>query len=248
MLIGILLMALMGLSLGLLGGGGSILAVPILVYILRQEAHTAIAVSLVLVGTTALLAALLHHRDANVNWRGALVFAAFGAPSSVLGSWLARGVRGEWLLLGFGVLMLVTGPLMFRTRRKPPERDLSGKWLPLAASGVGVGLLTGLLGVGGGFMIVPGLVLVLHLPMKVAVGTSLVVIAFNSAFALALRWNIVHMEWRLLVPLGLAAVVGTFAGVELSARFAGVNLRRAFGALVILVGAFMVVRNLFSLV
>ena len=177
--LGIVLVALMGLALGLLGGGGSILAVPILEYVFGMEAHAAIAGSLVLVGSTALLSALLHHRTTPVDWRGALVFAAIGAPLSLAGGWFSRRVPGSVLMLLFGLLMLVVGAAILRERREPPP-DAKPHALALALSGAAVGFLTGFLGIGGGFLIVPALVLFLYVPMKRAVGTSLLVIALNA--------------------------------------------------------------------
>jgi hypothetical protein len=240
--LGIFLTGLMGVSLGLLGGGGSILAVPIMVYLFHLDAHAAITLSLVLVGGTALLAALVQHRDTNVDWRGGTVFAALGAPFSLLGSFGARKVPGGMLLFAFGMLMLVVGAMMLRGRHEPPA-DAPRDWRRVAASGMGVGLLTGFLGVGGGFLIVPALALLTRMPMKVAIGTSLLVIAGNCAFALAGRWDILRMSWTLLALLGPAALAGMLLGVRLCGRLNAAQLRRLFGAFVIAVGLWMAFQN-----
>lgn len=240
--LGIVLTGLMGVSLGLLGGGGSILAVPILVYLFHLDAQVAITLSLVLVGGTALLAALLQHRGTNVDWRAGALFVALGAPFSLLGSYGSRRVPGGVLLLAFGVLMLVVGGLMMRGRGEPPP-DAPRDWLRVAASGMSVGLLTGFLGVGGGFLIVPALALVTRMPMKVAIGTSLLVIAGNCAAALAGRWDILRMSWTLLALLSPAALAGMLLGVRLCGRLDAAQLRRLFGAFVIAVGLWMAVQN-----
>jgi len=240
--VGIVLTALMGVSLGLLGGGGSILAVPILVYLFNQDAQAAITLSLVLVGGTALLASLLQSRGTNVDWRGGALFVALGAPFSLLGSYGSRQFPGGALLFLFGVLMLVVGVMMTREHREPAV-DAPRDWRRVVASGTGVGLLTGFLGMGGGFLIVPALALVTRLPMKVAIGTSLLVIAGNCAFALAGRWDILRMSWTLLAALGPAALGGMVLGVQLCDRLDAAQLRRLFGAFVTVVGIWMVVQN-----
>ncbi len=240
--LGIVLTTLMGVSLGLLGGGGSILAVPILVYLFHLDAQAAITLSLVLVGGTALLAALLQDRGTNVDWRGGALFVALGAPFSLLGSYGSRRFPGGALLFLFGVLMLVVGAVMMRGRREPPA-DAPRDWRRVAASGMGVGLLTGFLGVGGGFLIVPALALVTRMPMKVAIGTSLLVIAGNCAFALAGRWDILRMSWMLLATLGPAALAGMLLGVRLCGQLDAAQLRRLFGVFVIAIGLWMAFQN-----
>jgi len=244
--LGLILVALMGLALGLLGGGGSILAVPILEYVFGMEAHAAIAGSLVLVGGTALLSALLHHRSQPVDWRSALVLAAIGAPLSLLGGWLSRRVPGSVLMLLFGLLMLVMGAAMFRRRPDPPAHA-QPRALALVLSAAAVGFLTGFLGIGGGFLIVPALVLFLRVPMKRAVGTSLLVIALNTGVALVMHRHELHLEAMSLGPMSAAALVGTFAGVEALRWLDARRLRKLFALFVILVGVWMVARHAASL-
>lgn len=178
--------ALIGLSLGLLGGGGSILTVPVFVYLLGFEAKEAIAGSLAVVGATSLFGAVGHWRAGNVNLRVAAVFGAVAMPGAYLGARLAAFVSGGVQLTLFAGVMLLAAWFMFRPRNAA-EEDAAGEhargmplWL-IAAQGLAVGLLTGLVGVGGGFLIVPALVLLGKVPMKQAVGTSLLVIAMNSA-------------------------------------------------------------------
>ena len=240
---GVALLALMGASLGLLGGGGSILAVPIFVYVLGAEPHAAIATSLVLVGATALVAALLHSRRGCVDARAGIIFALLASPASLLGAWATRFVPGRTLLFVFGLLMIAVSLLMWRGRREPEAGALRRGWPVLAASAAAVGFLTGFLGIGGGFLIVPALVLVMQMPMKRAVGTSLLVIALNSAVALYGHRASLQLDTAILAA-GLAALAGTFAGVEVARRIEPGLLRRAFAVFVLVLGVWMAWRNL----
>ncbi len=239
----LLLTTLMGLSLGLLGGGGSTLAVPILVHVLGFGAHAAIALSLVLVGSTALLAAGFHHRSNPLPLRETLLFALFGIPFSILGGIAAQKIAGDILLVVFSLLLLVTGGLMFRPRPEP-NATATRNWPLVVAAGAGVGLLTGFLGVGGGFMIVPALVLLLNMPIKRAVGASLLVIAINCAVAIVGHWPSLTLQPGVILPLIAAALGGTFLGTKLSKHFTPPNLRRAFAVFIFTVGVFMLARSL----
>src|SRR5215211_5313571 len=188
-LVGLLLAALMGLSLGLLGGGGSILAVPILKYVVGFEAKEAIASSLAVVGLTSLFGAIGHWRGGNVSVRVALVFGAVAMAGTYLGARLAVFVSGSAQLALFAAVMLLAAYFMFRENgpdpaEEEPDGRSSGKRMPYAlivVEGLAVGVLTGLVGVGGGFLIVPALVVLGKVPMREAVGTSLLVIAMNTA-------------------------------------------------------------------
>ena len=184
--LGLILSAGIGLSLGLIGGGGSIITVPVLVYVLGVPAHRAIGMSLAVVGSTALVGALLHHRRGAVAWRTGSVFAVSGIASAYLGSKLTRLVAAPVLLLLFGCLMLVVATVMLTRKHPTDDAPAHVPSLPREIlAGLGVGFLTGFLGVGGGFLIVPALVLFGGLAMKDAIGTSLFVIAVNCASGLA---------------------------------------------------------------
>lgn len=237
------LIAVMGLILGLLGGGGSILTTPILVYVLGLEAHAAIVLSLIVVGSTALVGALLHQKHSEVAWKQGLLFVAFGAPLNMLGAQISRHVSAGFLLVFFGVLMGVSGIAMLvkRNDRKEPSRERN-IW-PVIASGGAVGFLAGFLGVGGGFMIVPSLVLFLGIPMKSATGTSLLVITANSAVALFGHLHQLNVNWTPLLALVPAALLATWLGVWLTKLFSAHLLRKSFGAVVMLLGGFMIVHN-----
>jgi uncharacterized membrane protein YfcA len=238
-----LLTGVMGLVLGLLGGGGSILTVPILVYVLGIEAHAAIAFSLVLVGGTALAAALLHNRKARVDWKDGLLFASFGAPMNLLAAYFSRRLSGPLLLLLFGMVMGIAGIAMLRRGEKQQDAPHKHDIRPAIASGAAVGLLTGFLGIGGGFLIVPALVLFLEMPMKLACGTSLLVIAANSAVALFGRLHSLQLAGIPLLALTAPSLVATYLGVELSERFSGKQLRKAFAVFVIVLGILMMANN-----
>jgi uncharacterized membrane protein YfcA len=231
-----------GISLGLLGGGGSILTVPVLVYAAGLDPKLAIPASLVSVGTTSLVAALAHARRKAVDWSSALAFGGAGLVGAFLGARVGRSFSGRTLLVMFSLLMVGAGLLMFRGRREgaaPREPHP----LLVAPLGAGVGLLTGLLGVGGGFLIVPALVLAGGLAMPLAVGTSLVVIAINSAAGFA-----GHLGQQ-SVPYGFAAaftgvcVLGALAGERLGRNVPAARLRKWFGAFVIAVGLVLLAKN-----
>lgn len=242
-ILGIILLGLMGFSLGLLGGGGSILGVPILTYVLMQQAHPAMALSLVLVGATALVAALMHGQQGNVDWKSGAVFAACGLPLNMGGSWLAVRTQGELLLLMFGGLMLIAGVLMFRPRPEPPAGNLPPNPMTVAANGGAVGFVTGFLTVGGGFLTVPALVLNLKMPMKRAVGTSLMIIVMNCVVGTWGHRQHLSIAWPMMGTSLAAACAGCIAGVRLSQKLAGPQLRKFFAIFIIAVGTWMVAKN-----
>jgi uncharacterized membrane protein YfcA len=238
----IFLIALMGLVLGLLGGGGSILATPILVYVMGLEAHAAISFSLILVGATALAGAFLHQEAAKVAWKDGLLFICFGAPLNFLGANLSRHVSAAALLLLFGLVMAVSGTAMLIKRGEPKTEDKPKLW-PVILAGAAVGFLAGFLGVGGGFMVVPSLVFFLHIPIKSATGTALLIIAGNSALALYGHRHSLDANWTVLSELLVPALLATYLGVKLTEVLSAQQLRRIFGVFVILLGVVMVASN-----
>jgi hypothetical protein len=242
-LLALALSTLIGLSLGLLGGGGSILAVPVLVYVARVDVHAAIGMSLAVVGTTALVGGLAHARAGRVDLRAGAVFGGAGMLGAPLGAQATHALAPRVLMLLFAALMLVVGALMLRRRGVAPPGARRPHPAAVPATGLGVGLLTGFLGVGGGFLIVPALTLLAGLPIHRAVGTSLLVIAASSAAGL-----LAHLG-RGEVPLGLTgafaalAALGALAGVRVASGLDPHRLRRAFALFVILVGLFLLARN-----
>jgi hypothetical protein len=232
-----------GASLGVLGGGGTILTVPILL-LAGVPAKPAIALSLAVVAVTAAVAALGHARAGRVEWRAATFFGAATALGGFAGGWAARFVEGETLLLGFTALMFAAGVAMLRPRGgAPAPGEARIRPRALAAQGTVIGAVTGLVGAGGGFLFVPAFVLLGGLPMQRAVGTSLVVIAVNSLAALAGQLGHVTISASVAAPITASAALGAWGGVRLAGRVSERGLRRAFGALVLLVALCMLARS-----
>lgn len=224
------LSVLIGLSLGLLGGGGSILTVPILVYVAGLEPKAAIATSLLVVSVTSAAGAVSHARAGRVQWRTALVFGAAGMVGAYGGGRVAEFIPGTWLLVAFGIMMAVTAVAMLRGRRQPARADGDpGMRLGrIILDGIVVGAVTGLVGAGGGFLVVPALVLLGGLPMATAVGTSLVVIAMKSAAGVLGYLSSTTIDWPLALAVTAVAVVGSVAGGRLAGRVRQETLRKAF--------------------
>jgi len=266
-MVGLLAAALglvVGAVVGGLGGGGGVLTVPVLVYLLGQPPPDATTGSAVIVGAAALVGALARARSGDVDWRAGLGFGLAGVPTAVLGALAARAVPGDVLLLGFAALTLAaaaavlldarrrpagavpdapghdartgTGTVLVATRR-PPTLVRTAPW------GAATGFLTGLLGVGGGFLVVPVLVVVLRLSAPRAIGTSLVVIAVNAGAALVPRLGGPEPDWAVVGPFALAAVAATLGGKLVADRLPGPTLARAFAVLIGAVGLVVGVRS-----
>lgn len=251
--------ALIGVSMGALGGGGSILAVPVLVYALYLDPQSATTASLVIVGVTATAASVSHARAGRVDWRAALVFGVLAVPASIGGSFANRLVDPQVLLLAFAALMLLAAAAMYRRSRRTapaapaaPATPATPTEVPaprgavdlvqVVAVALVVGFLTGFLGVGGGFLIVPALVLAMGFGMPTAVGTSLVIISVTSAAALVERLGHGAVAWAVVIPFTAAAVAGALAGKRLSDRVSGAALTRAFAVLLVVVAGYVAVR------
>jgi uncharacterized membrane protein YfcA len=242
------LSVVIGLSLGVLGGGGSILTVPILVYVAGFEAKEAIAASLFVVGVTSAVSVFSHARGGRVMWRTGLIFGAAGMAGAFVGGLLGGHIPGQILLIAFAVMMVATSVAMLRGRKK--KNDDGGApvkhELPLGRvllDGAVVGLVTGLVGAGGGFLVVPALALLGGLPMSVAVGTSLVVIAMKSFAGLAGYLTTVQLDWGVTLGVTVAAIVGTLAGSTLAGRIPEAALRKAFGWFVLAMGTFVLIQQ-----
>ncbi len=281
--------AVIGMSLGALGGGGSILTVPALVYVLGQTPHAATTGSLLIVGITSLAGAVAHFRAGRVRIGAGAAFGLLGVAGSYVGSRLSAGVRPDLLLAGFAVLMLVAAAAMVRrgrderparqaspaapaaieeefarglpargavalvdagpaptaTATRPARRVSRVALLRLGAAATVVGLLTGFFGVGGGFVIVPALVLALGFSMPEAVGTSLLIIGINSAASLGARLGgHVHLDWTLLAVFTLAAVAGSVAGNRVASKVDSAVLARAFTVLLVVVAVYTAARSI----
>ncbi|WP_336921104.1 sulfite exporter TauE/SafE family protein [Aquipuribacter sp. SD81] len=234
-----------GLSLGLLGGGGSILAVPLLVYVAGLDPKEAIATSLLVVGATSLAALVPHARAGRVRWRTGLLFGAAAMAGAYAGGRLAALVPGAVLLLVLAAMMLATAVAMIRGRRAVRAHPDGGLRVGVVlAEGAVVGLVTGMVGAGGGFLVVPALVLLGGLPMTAAVGTSLLVIALKSFAGLAGYLASTDIDWPLALAVTGAAVLGSLAGGSLTGRIPADVLRRAFGWFVVAMGGFVLAQEL----
>jgi uncharacterized membrane protein YfcA len=243
-IIGLLLSGAIGLSLGLIGGGGSIITVPVLVYIMRVEPHEAVGMSLAVVGATSLIGAALHHRQGRVEPRVGTLFGLSGVVGAYFGSRLTYLLSPAALLLSFAGLMLLIAGLMLIKRRDNPEQSPKARSTVKAmAAGLFVGVLTGFLGVGGGFLVVPALLVFGGLTMKEAIGTSLLVIAMNCASGLLGHLSYGGFDVGLSALVTAFAATGTLVGTLVSHRISPAQLRNTFALFVIVVALFLVAKN-----
>ena len=253
---------LIGLSLGALGGGGSILAVPVLVYVAGQDAKAATATSLVLVTMTALVGIVPHWRAGRVRLLPGLVFGAVGVIGAIVGSRLNERADPDVLLLLFAGVMVAAAVGMWRSARRRQSASAAGAPEPqttivsvdartavrVALAGSLVGLLTGFFGVGGGFVIVPMLVLALGFSMPEAVGTSLRVIVINSLVALVMRAGAGGVEWTVVVPFAVSSLAGVLVGGRLAGRRDPASLQQAFAVLLVIVALYTATTSIVALV
>ncbi|HET8878159.1 MAG TPA: sulfite exporter TauE/SafE family protein [Arthrobacter sp.] len=241
---------IVGGLLGLVGGGGSILAVPALVYGVGLPLSAAIPTSLVVVGASSAVAVVPRLRS--VNWRLAAIIGAAGTATAYLGAYVNRLLDQKILLLAFAAIMIIAGiRMMLPTKTAGGSCALPGggvHWrscLPKAiATGAVVGFLTGLLGVGGGFLIVPALTLVLGLPMAPTVGTSLVIIVINSIAGFAAHLGDLHIDWAVTAAFALTAMAASLAAGRLGTNIPDRILKRSFGILVLAVAAYVTAQAL----
>lgn len=245
-LIAVLILAIaIGLSLGLLGGGGSILTVPLLTYVAGMDPKEAIAASLFVVGATSVLSTLTHARMGNVQWRTGLIFGAASMAGAFLGGLAGGYIPGVILMLAFAVMMIATAIAMLRGRKKRDTVEQTK--LPLGKiliEGLVVGLVTGLVGAGGGFLVVPALALLGGLSMPVAVGTSLLVISMKSFAGLAGYLTTVSLDWPLVLGVTGMALIGALIGARLTKVVPEQALRKGFGVFVLVMGIFVLSQEL----
>jgi uncharacterized protein len=261
-----------GAVVGGLGGGGGVLAVPGLVYLLGETPRDATTSSVVIVGVTAAVGALARIRSGGVDLRTAAGFGVVGIPAAYLGTLLSHRVAQPVLLLAFAVLTLAAaGALLLDSRHGGPadcDASIPGgaggaatavatrtstrarvlrslAWVVVC--GVAVGFLTGFLGVGGGFLVVPALVIALRMPMTLAIGTSLLIIAMNSVSSLVSRIGMPHPDWRVVAPFTLAAVAGALIGKRVGERLSAATLTTSFAVLLLLVGLAVGVQSTLAL-
>jgi len=253
-----------GIVLGLLGSGGSIIAVPALLYLLHVEPKQAIAMSLGIVAITATIAALDHWRRGNVDVRVAAMFGLFGVIGTFSGTRLGVHTPVALQLGLFALVMLAAAWRMLKPKKQPQplvvrSAQLAGAGGPvisiaesenleahlgqIALLGVGVGALSGLVGVGGGFLIVPALVLLSGIPMKTAIGTSLAIVAANSSTGFVGYLGMVPVDWAMMASFTAVTVTGSFAGTRLAHRFSQETLKRSFGVFLIFVATYILLKS-----
>jgi len=261
-LLGYFLAALVGISLGLIGGGGSILMVPILVYVFAINPVIATSYSLFVVGSTSLLGAINNYRKGLVSIKTALLFGLSSITTVFITRKLIMPVIPDVLfsigtfqvkhelatMLLFAILMLMASVAMIRRRKDGPHVDTTistTDTAKLLGYGMLIGLATGFLGAGGGFLIIPALVLIVKMPMKKAVGTSLLIIALNSLIGFTGDLGHVIIDWKFLLTVSAIAITGIFIGGAIAKKIAGEKLKRGFGWFVLVMGIYIIIKELF---
>ena len=258
-IIGYLASALIGISLGLIGGGGSILTVPVLVYLFHIPPVEATAYSLFIVGITSLVGSYPKYTQGLVNIKTALIF---GGPS-ILAVFLTRKflvpsipdelftfnsivvTKSILMMLLFAVLMVFASISMIRDGKTNQNTTKNMNYTMILVEGSIVGVLTGLVGVGGGFLIIPALVLFTGLPMKEAIGTSLIIIAAKSLIGFTGDLGHFNMNWQLLLTVSFIAIFGILLGNKLSVKIDGAKLKKGFGWFVLTMGFYIIIKELF---
>jgi hypothetical protein len=248
---------IVGLTLGLLGSGGSILTVPVLVYMLGHSDKVAIAESLAIVGAIALAGMLPYARRHQVDWRSVALFGIPGMGGTYIGAYLAKFVSGPVQLTLFAVIMLAAAVMMFRQGKQQGKLGSSadeatpvrrhGTW-KIVLEGLAVGIITGLVGVGGGFLIVPALVILGGLPMRLAIGTSLMVVALKSFSGFFKYLGVLSslgasVHWPTIGIFITVGVIGTLIGNALNRRVNQQALKRGFAAFLVVMGIFVLIRE-----
>lgn len=230
------LAALIGISLGALGSGGSIITLPILVYVAGVPVHAAIGMSIAIVGATSLAGAWLHYRAKHFHGRAVLFFAISGSIGAWFGARLTHLVAAHILMLLFAVLMVAIGALMLRPPREETPPGARCRPLRCLTAGAAVGVLTGFLGVGGGFLIVPALVLLAGLETKQAVGSSLAIISLNSVSGFAGHLGYPLLDLKLTAGFLAVALTGLWFGHRICGRLSDRSLRKVFAVGVLAMG------------
>jgi uncharacterized membrane protein YfcA len=263
-----------GVVIGGLGGGGGVLTVPALVYLLGQDVHDATTGSVLIVGVSAVVGAAVRLRNPGLDWRTGLAFGAVGVPAAYLGTLLNHRVGPAVLLLVFAAVILIAAAAMLIKDHADDEDAAAPFGVPAVAGGAGVtvatrpdtarrtrlgtaakivvcglacGFLTGLLGVGGGFLVVPALVVVLGMPITLAIGTSLLIIVLNAASSMVARLGDLQLDWAIIAPFTVAAIAGTLLGKRVADALSGAVLTRAFAVMLVLVGGFVAVESVGAL-
>lgn len=255
---------LIGVSLGMIGSGGSILTVPVLVYLMHVNPLLATTSSLFIVGATSLVGGVRAYAKKQVDFRAVTefgipsIFSIFitrhyllpAIPAKLFTIGSLQVSKEMFLMITFAVLMLIASFSIMRSREEEEvtgdtEKERNNKTLPLVLLGLAIGIITGLLGAGGGFLIIPSLVLFLKLPMKTAVGTSLLIIAINSLFGFLFSLKQFKYDWVILLSFTLLAIAGIFIGSKLADKMSGNSLKKGFGWFVLTMGIYIIIKELF---
>ncbi|MEL7833775.1 sulfite exporter TauE/SafE family protein [Fodinibius sp. Rm-B-1B1-1] len=243
---------LVGLSLGLMGSGGSILTVPVLIYLAGEQEKVAIAESLGIVGAISLAGFIPYAFKKQVHWRSVILFGLPGMVGTYGGAIIAGYVSGTFQLMLFAAVMLIAAVMMFRDKKEMNQSggvSIQHAWWKIVLEGLVVGVLTGLVGVGGGFLIVPALVLLGGLPMHLAVGTSLAIIAMKSfsgffKYIEVLENLNLSMNWELIFIFSLIGAVGSLVGKTVGAKISNNNLKKGFAVFLVLMGGYIIIMNI----
>ena len=241
-----------GLSLGLFGSGGSIITVPALIYLFGQDEKVAIAGSLAIVGAIALVASMRYIKDKLVNWRMVWIFGIPGMLGTYIGAWSSQFVSGLVQLVLFAVVMLLASVLMLRPLKLTDNSGIQQSVVIIGIEGLIVGIVTGLVGVGGGFLIVPALVLLAGLSMHIAVGTSLLIIALKSLVGFLKYIDVLNasgqsLDWNILGLVTVLGIVGSFAGSSIAKKLPQEKLKKSFAIFLIIMGVYILSKSLTSL-
>jgi len=260
-ILGYLASALIGVSLGLIGGGGSILTVPVMVYLFGVQPLLATSYSLFIVGFTSLIGAFKYYRLGLINVKAALFFGAASVTTVfVTRKFIVPAVPAEIMKIGsftisehfltmmlFGLLMLLASFSMIRSKSaEKPEKECSNciRFFRLSGYGISIGLITGLLGAGGGFLLIPALVFFIGLPMKQAIGTSLLIIALNSLIGFIGDLGHFEIDWAFLLAVSLMATIGILIGGSLNKKLNSEKLKKGFGFFVLIMGLYIMIKEI----
>lgn len=259
-LLGYFSAVVIGLVMGLIGGGGSILSVPVFVYVFGFDPVTATTLSLFVVGVTSLVGSAGFVKEKMIDFQTAFVFgipSVLGVlfsrrlvlphlPEYIINRWGITMTKDMFLLFLFAILMLIASAKMIRKTERPSGRKQNeNNYTLLISQGLLVGIITGLIGAGGGFLIVPALVMLIGLPMKRAVGTSLFIIALNSILGFLSTMKMVAHDWTFLIIFSSLSVAGIFIGIVLAKKIDGRKLKPLFGWVVLFMGLFIIIKEIF---
>ncbi len=241
---------LIGISLGLLGSGGSILTVPVLIYLVGEPEKVAIAESLGIVASISLVGAIPYAIRKEVDWKSVIFFGIPGMAGTYGGAALSQFLSGTTQLLIFAVVMILAAYMMIRDGKVvEKDEDFSATRWVMIGEGLVVGVLTGLVGVGGGFLIIPALVIIGGLSMRIAVGTSLFIIAAKSSMGFykyldVLKSESLNVNWELLAVFTVVGILGSFVGGKLSRKIPQQSLKKGFGYFLVVMGLYILGSNL----